>query len=79
MGRRYRSGPRGTLSIECIDFPMPFIVCGVEDSRLHLVLELDEAAAERFPSDASATVGSASRLTTSLGSEALGLPAGSRQ
>jgi methyl-accepting chemotaxis protein len=41
-------GTRGTLTIDGVDFSLPFLVRVSEDDGLHLVFELDEATAARF-------------------------------
>jgi methyl-accepting chemotaxis protein len=41
-------GTRGDLSIDGVDFALPFSVRCVEDGGLHLAFELDETTAKRF-------------------------------
>jgi methyl-accepting chemotaxis protein len=42
------AGARGSLTLDGVDFPLPFVVLGVEDGGMHLVFELDEQTAARF-------------------------------
>ncbi len=44
----FQEGVRGTLDIDGVGFPLPFIVRRGENDALHVVFEMDEATAERF-------------------------------